>query len=171
MPIATAHRPAIARTPKSPTFLRYSTVPVTQPPAVSLNLNLGDAQSRASYGRRERNLRQWRTVACMTGAAGAAGRRCSWPAAPDYQGTWYFQRASPPAPRGAADLRPAPRAGQGGGRAARGWRGGAAGPLTGSPEESGGACPRPQPHGWDLPTQLQHDSPLQGIQVGLDGGP
>ena len=38
MPIATAHRPAIARTPKSPTFLPYSTVPVTQPPAVSLNL-------------------------------------------------------------------------------------------------------------------------------------
>ena len=46
MPIATAHRPAIARTPKSPTFLPYSTVPVTQPPAVSLNLGLnmfGDA--------------------------------------------------------------------------------------------------------------------------------
>ena len=40
MPIATAHRPAIARTPKSPTFLPYSTVPVTQPPAVSLNLGL-----------------------------------------------------------------------------------------------------------------------------------
>ena len=57
----------------------------------------------------------------MTGAAGAAGRRCSWPAAADYQG--YFQRASPPAPRGAADLRPAARAGHGGGRAARGWRG------------------------------------------------
>ena len=38
MPIATAHRPAIARTSKSPTFLPYSTVPVTQPPAVSLNL-------------------------------------------------------------------------------------------------------------------------------------
>ena len=41
MPIATEHRPAIARTPKSPTFLPYSTVPVPQPPAVSLNLNLG----------------------------------------------------------------------------------------------------------------------------------
>ena len=40
MPIATAHRPAIARTPKSPTFLPYSTVPVTQPPAVSLNLGM-----------------------------------------------------------------------------------------------------------------------------------
>ena len=40
MPIATAHRPAIARTPKLPTFLPYSTVPVTQPPAVSLNLGL-----------------------------------------------------------------------------------------------------------------------------------
>ena len=54
---------------------------------------------------------------------GTAGRRCSWPAAPDYQRTWYFQRASPPAPRGAADLWLAARAGHGGGEAAHGWRG------------------------------------------------
>ena len=38
MPIATTHRPAITRTPKWPTFLPYSTIPVTPPPAVSLNL-------------------------------------------------------------------------------------------------------------------------------------
>ena len=47
MPIATAHRPAIARTPKSPTFLPYSTVPVTQPPAVSLNLGQDKRQRTA----------------------------------------------------------------------------------------------------------------------------
>ena len=52
-----------------------------------------------------------------------AGRQCSWPAAPDYQGTWYFQRASPPAPRGAADLWLAARAGHRGGEPAHGWRG------------------------------------------------
>ena len=32
--------PRSLETPKSPTFLPYSTVPVTQPPAVSLNLGL-----------------------------------------------------------------------------------------------------------------------------------
>ena len=37
-PIATAHRSTIARTPKLPTFLPYSTVPVAQSAAVSLNL-------------------------------------------------------------------------------------------------------------------------------------
>ena len=50
MPIATEHRPAIARTPKSPTFLPYSTVPVTQPPAVSLNLGtVYEYRSRALH--------------------------------------------------------------------------------------------------------------------------
>ena len=39
-PIATAHRSTIARTPKLPTFLPYSTVPVAQSAAVSLNLGL-----------------------------------------------------------------------------------------------------------------------------------
>ena len=37
-PIATAHRSTIVRTPKLPTFLPYSTVPVAQSAAVSLNL-------------------------------------------------------------------------------------------------------------------------------------
>ena len=45
-PIATAHRTAIARTPKSPTFLPYSTVPVTQSPAVSLNLGTNVSEVR-----------------------------------------------------------------------------------------------------------------------------
>ena len=47
-PIATAHRSTIARTPKLPTFLPYSTVPVAQSAAVSLNLG-SDIMSSIAY--------------------------------------------------------------------------------------------------------------------------
>ena len=39
--IANAHRTTIARPTKLPTFLLYSTVPVAQSAAVSLNLGIG----------------------------------------------------------------------------------------------------------------------------------
>ena len=47
-PIATAHRSTIARTPKLPTLLPYSTVPVAQSAAVSLNLG-SDIMSETSF--------------------------------------------------------------------------------------------------------------------------
>ena len=90
-PPATAHRPAIARTPKSPTFLPYSTVPVTQPPAVSLNLGLLFVASRF----REclphcRSLAHSRGMPAQSQATGKRGRQVLACRA----GRWPFGRAS-----------------------------------------------------------------------------
>ena len=78
-PIATAHRSTIARTPKLPTFLLYSTVPVAQSAAVSLNQEHHGAPLLNCSGLvLVRQLIERLGVASAIDAGVRVLRRCKW---------------------------------------------------------------------------------------------